>query len=182
VAAADIPAEYQDQLGTVTAAGTMPALREFVEAGGAIIAIGESATNLAEYFELPMSDHLVRNGQPIPSSAFYAPGSIMRVHVDTTHPAAFGMRTATDLFFDNSEVWRLGADARERGVRPIAWFDTPAPLRSGWAWGQEHLDQGVVAVEASVGRGRLLLFGTDILKRAQPHATFTFLFNGIYRR
>jgi len=86
------------------------------------------------------------------------------------------------MFFDNSEVWQLAADARERGVRPIAWFDTATPLRSGWAWGQQHLEDGVLAVEAEVGRGRLILFGNDILKRAQPHATFKMLFNGIYRR
>jgi hypothetical protein len=177
-----IPAEYQDQIGSITAGQTMPQLREFVESGGTLIAIGGSATNLAEYFALPVSDHLARGGQPIPSSEFYAPGSVMRVHVDTTHPVAFGMRTNTDMFFDNSEVWQLAADARERGVRPIAWFDTATPLRSGWAWGQEHLEDGVLAVEAEVGRGRLILFGNDILKRAQPHATFKLLFNGIYRR
>jgi len=176
-----IPAEYQGQLGSLTAA-TMSQLREFVESGGTLIAIGSSATNAAAYFALPMSNYLERAGERLPASEHYVPGSILRAHVDTTHPVAYGMRTATDMFFDNAEVWRLGADARERGVRAIAWFDSAAPLRSGWAWGQHHLEGGVIAVEAEVGRGRLLLFGTDILKRAQPHATFKFLFNGIYRR
>jgi hypothetical protein len=32
-----------------------------------------------------------------------------------------------------------------------------------------------------VGRGRILLFGPEILKRAQPHATFKLLFNALYR-
>jgi hypothetical protein len=31
-----------------------------------------------------------------------------------------------------------------------------------------------------VGNGRVLLFGPEILQRAQPHGTFKFLFNGIY--
>ena len=63
---------------------------------------------------------------------------------------------------------------------PLAWFDSPTPLRSGWAWGQQYLVNGVAAVEATVGKGRVVLFGPEILKRAQPHATFKLLFNVLY--
>jgi hypothetical protein len=66
-------------------------------------------------------------------------------------------------------------------VTPVAWFDSARPLRSGWAWGQQYLESGVVAVEAAVGKGRVMLFGPEILERAQPHGTFKFLFNAIYR-
>jgi len=31
----------------------------------------------------------------------------------------------------------------------------------------------------TLGKGRVLLFGPEILQRAQPHGTFKFLFNGI---
>jgi hypothetical protein len=65
-------------------------------------------------------------------------------------------------------------------VRPIAVFDTETPLRSGWAWGQRYLKGGVIAAEATVGKGRVLLFGPEILQRAQPHGTFKLLFNAIY--
>jgi hypothetical protein len=64
-------------------------------------------------------------------------------------------------------------------VQTIAWFDSATPLRSGWAWGQEHLAGGIAIAEAKVGSGRLVLFGPQILFRAQPHGTFKFLFNGI---
>ena len=67
------------------------------------------------------------------------------------------------------------------GVRPIATFDTATPLRSGWAWGQQYLEGGVLAIEAALGKGRVLLYGPEILHRAQPHGTFKLLFNGIYR-
>jgi hypothetical protein len=59
-------------------------------------------------------------------------------------------------------------------------FDNATPLRSGWAWGQKYLDGGVIAIDARVGKGRALLFGPEILHRAQPHGTFKLLFNGIY--
>jgi hypothetical protein len=66
-------------------------------------------------------------------------------------------------------------------VKAFAWFDSPTPLHSGWAWGQKYLDGGVVAIDAPVGRGHLVLYGPEILQRAQPHGTFKLLFNAIYR-
>jgi len=176
----DIPAEYRDQIGSISVDRTLPQLQQFIENGGTVIAIGTSATNLATFLKLPIADHLVENGAALPVTKFYAPGSVLRAHVDTTSPVAAGMKADTDVFFDNSPVWTLGPDAAARGVKPVAWFDSKTPLRSGWAWGQAYLDGGVIAVDATVGKGRLLMFGADILQRAQPHATFKFLFNGIY--
>lgn len=177
-----VPAEYAGQQGSISADVTMPALKQFVEAGGTIIAIDSSATNFGAYLNLPMSNHLVENGTPIPQTKFYAPGSVLQARVDTSSPFAYGMQDHTDIFFDNSPVWTLGPDAAAQGVKPLAWFDTPTPLRSGWAWGQAYLDKGVIGIDATVGAGRVLLFGPEILQRGQPHGTFKFLFNGIWTR
>jgi hypothetical protein len=76
--------------------------------------------------------------------------------------------------------FRLKPDASLSGVKPVAWFDSDKPLRSGWAWGQKYLQDGVAVAEASIGKGKLLLFGPEITFRGQPHGTFKFLFNGIY--
>ena len=48
------------------------------------------------------------------------------------------------VFFDESPAFRLQPEAALKGVKPVAWFDSPTPLRSGWAWGQQYLDQAVV--------------------------------------
>jgi hypothetical protein len=90
------------------------------------------------------------------------------------------MTERTDFFFDNSPVFKLGANAAAAGVRAFAQFDSPTPLHSGWAWGQKYLDGGVIAVEAKVGKGRVILYGPEILQRAQPHGTFKLLFNALY--
>ena len=183
---ASIPPEYRAQLGRVSGERTIPRLREFVQAGGTIVAIGESAANLAGHFELPLENHLVENGSALPRARYFVPGSVLSARVDTSHPAAAGVSAAAgvparvDFFFDNSPVFKLGSGAAAAGVRAIAWFDTATPLRSGWAWGQHYLKDGVVAVEARVGKGRVLLFGPEILHRAQPHGTFKFLFNSVY--
>ena len=178
-APADLPAEYRDHWGSVTADRTLPQIKSFVEAGGTVIAIGSSATNLAAFLRLPIEDHLVEAGAPLARTKFYVPGSVMSARVDTTIGVAFGMPDRTSVFFDESPVFKLGAGAAAAGLKRVAWFDSPTPLRSGWAWGQAYLDQGVIALEVPVGRGKVLLFAPEILQRAQPHGTFKFLFNGI---
>jgi hypothetical protein len=184
-AGANIPAQYQSQLGAYTAAQTVPHLKKFLEDGGTILAVGRSSTNLAELIGLPVDNHLVERSsdgtsRALPSEKYYVPGSILKVAVDTTAPIAHGMTSPLDVFFDNSPVFRLEPEAALKGVRPIAWFDSPSPLRSGWAFGQGYLQGGIAVVEAPVGKGRLFLFGPEITFRAQPHGTFKFLFNGIY--
>jgi len=116
----------------------------------------------------------------LPREKFYVPGSVMQVEVDNTLPVAQGLPKEVDVFFDESPVFTLGADAAAKGVKPVAWYDSPHTLRSGWAWGQQYLDKGVAIAEAQVGKGKLYMFGPEITFRGQPAGTFKFLFNGIY--
>jgi len=177
--ASTIPSEFRDQLGAMSVQRTLPAIKAFVENGGTTIAIGTSAANLAAFLQLPVENQVAENGQPLPRTTFYVPGSVMQTRVDVNDPLGFGMAGQTDVFFDESPAFRLGANAAAAGVKRVAWYDGKTPLRSGWAWGQEVLDQGAAAVSAKVGKGNVLLFGPEILQRAQPHGTFKFLFNGI---
>ena len=180
---ANIPPEFRGQQGDITTATTVPQLKSFLEAGGTVIAIG-SSTSIATHLGLPVENALVETvdgrQRPLPREKYYIPGSLLGARVDNSLPIAHGMGPRADFFFDNSPVFRLGPGAEAAGVRRIAWFDSAAPLRSGWAWGQSVLDNGVVAIDATVGRGKLFLFGPEITFRAQPHGTFKFLFNGIY--
>ena len=178
-----IPAEFRDRLGSVSVSRTVPELRTFVEAGGTLLAIG-SSTNIAYHFGLPIRNALLEQrgtGEvPLPEEKFFVPGSILEARVDTTNPLAYGLDERVHLFFDHSPAFRLAPDAGAKGVKAVAWFDSPAPLRSGWAWGQHYLDQTAQVIDAPVGRGRVLLMGPEIAWRAQPHGTFKLLFNGIY--
>src|SRR5690606_19544824 len=114
------------------------------------------------------------------SDKYYVPGSILRVAVDKTAPSAAGAADHVDVYFNNSPVFRLHPNAAARGVRPVMWFDSERPLRSGWAWGQNYLEGGTTAFEAAVGQGKAFVFGPEITFRAQPHGTFKFLFNAIH--
>ncbi|HKQ78161.1 MAG TPA: M14 metallopeptidase family protein [Blastocatellia bacterium] len=172
----NVPAEYQSHLGRVSVEKTLPQIKEFIEKGGAVIAIGESSANLAAHLKLPLENYLVEEGRPLPRTRYYVPGSILSARIDAAHPIAHGMDERADMFFENNPVFKLSGES----VKSIAWFDTKTPLRSGWAWGQQYLENGVVAVEAKIGKGKVILFGPEILKRAQPHGAFKLLFNGIY--
>jgi hypothetical protein len=179
-----IPEEFRGWLGRITPEKTIPQLKKFLEDGGTIITVG-SSTSLAYYLGLPVSNYLVERTptggeRELPREKFYVPGSILRVAVDTKSPVAAGLPNDLDVFFDEDPVFRLDPDAQLKGVKPVAWFDSPHPLRSGWAWGQNYLEGGVAVAEATVGKGKLYLFGPEITFRAQPHGTFKFLFNGIY--
>ena len=179
-----IPAEFRDRLGNVTVTKTVPRLRDFINAGGTILAIGGS-TSLAYNLVLPIANGLMEkqsdgSERALPREKFYVPGSILQVQVDNTNPLGYGIPEKLDVFFDNSPVFRLRPEASIKDVRPVAWFDSDKPLRSGWAWGQKYLQDGVAVAEANIGRGKLFIFGPEITFRGQPHGTFKFLFNGIY--
>ena len=175
----DIPDEYRNRLGTVTADVTVPQLRAFLEDGGTIITIGTSA-NLATHLDLPIGNHLVdENGRPLRMQDYFIPGSLLEARVDNTRPVAYGMGDHAIVTFSRSPVFRIEAGAEAQGVRRVAWYDSATPLRSGWAWGQEHLQDGLAAVEADVGEGKLYIFGPEVLFRGQPYGTFKFVFNGI---
>jgi hypothetical protein len=175
--------EFKNRLGRYSVAKSVPAIKAFLEAGGKVVTVG-SSTVLGEHLGL-VEDHLVEKtatgAKQLGREKYYVPGSVLRAEVNAAHPLAWGMAKDLDLFFDNSPVFELHPDSPLRGVSAVAWFPNATPLRSGWAWGQHYLEGGVSVAEASVGQGRLMMFGAEITFRGQPHGTFKFLFNGIYR-
>ncbi len=181
----NIPAEHQFRMGRITAENSIPALREFMEKGGKIVTIGSSA-NLAFHLDLPVRNALVEmvNGKEVslPNEKYYTPGSVLRTKTALDQSANWGMEEYTDIYFARSPVFHLTAEGTANGlIKPLMWFDTATPLRSGWAWGQSYLQDGVNAFEASVGQGKLLVFGPEITFRAQAHGTFKLLFNQLYK-
>jgi len=179
-----IPAEFRSMLGRVTVSKTVPELKKFAENGGTVLTIG-SSTALGHHLGLPIRDALVERvaggaERPLPREKYYIPGSILEARIDNTQPLAYGMGEHAMVFYDESPAFRLQPEAAMKGVRPIAWYDGPTPLRSGWAWGQQYLDQAVSIIEAQVGKGHVVLFGNEVNWRGQPHGTFKLLFNGIY--
>jgi hypothetical protein len=180
----EIPGEYRSHLGRITAEKSIPQLRKFLQAGGCIVTIG-SSTNLAYHLGLPVHDALTElvggRERKLPNEKFYVPGSVLQVSVDSTQEAAWGMGGTADVYFEQSPVFDISPSTYATGeIKPIAWFPNDKPLRSGWAWGQAYLRNGIAAFVANVGKGRLYAFGPEITFRAQTHGVFKFLFNEMY--
>jgi hypothetical protein len=172
-----IPEEYRDRLGQVTVETTIPRIREFLEAGGTVIAL-EGSTSLATHLGLPVRDYLTdADGTSLSSEEFFVPGSLLEVRLQGTSPVLHGVRDPLIVNFARSPVF--GMDENGEGIHPLGTYEDEAPLRSGWAWGQEHLQGGMAFLEANVGEGTLLLFGPQVTYRGQTHATFPLVFNGI---
>ncbi|HJQ68840.1 MAG TPA: M14 family metallopeptidase [Blastocatellia bacterium] len=89
--AGSYPPEYT---GGITEAGAAN-LKSFVEAGGVLVCLNASTEMAVKRFDLPVKNLL----EGLRRDQFYAPGSIFRASLDTSHPVAYGMPAEADLYF-----------------------------------------------------------------------------------
>ncbi|RAK60289.1 peptidase [Phenylobacterium hankyongense] len=172
-----IPKEYRAWLGSVTEK-TAAQVDAFAKAGGSVVTIG-SSNYLAAPLKLPVEDGMIdpKTGKSMLRTTFYSPGALLTATVDNRQPLAYGMPTSVSVFYDNSPIFRPAVGA---GVSKVAWFQGDKVLKSGWAFGQEHLNGMNAILDVSVGRGHVFLMGPEVTQRAQPAGTYKFLFNAIY--
>jgi len=183
--AEEVPEIYQVTLGKITAEKSIPALNAFLQSGGTIITIGSSA-NLAYHLNIPVRNALVEmvagKEKSLPGEKFYIPGSVMQITLDNEYKANWGMNKNADVYFSASPVFKLLPDAIARKeVVPLAWYASDKTLRSGWAFGQSYLQDGIAAFEAKVGAGKLFVYGPEITFRGQTHSNYKMLFNQLYK-
>jgi len=181
----ETPEEFKKTIGNLSSENSIPALKKFMEDGGTVLTIGTS-TNLAYHLKLPVTNALVEtvNGvqKNLPNEKFYIPGSVMQVTIDPSGPNTWGMKSTADVYFDDSPVFNISPEAQSKGIiKPIAWFASDKTLRSGWAWGQSYLKNGIAGFDAQVGKGKLVAYGPEITFRAQTHGTFKLVFNQLYK-
>jgi hypothetical protein len=152
------------------------ALKEFVRAGGTLLAIGGSTLLPIEEFPLPLRNAL----RDAPPGQFSCPGSILRIFVDNTAAAGYGMPEEASAVFYNNLAFEPTAPLGDAEVRAIAKYPASGLLKSGWMQGEQFLADRIAAAEVRMGKGRVIVYGFAVQKRAQPHGTFKLLFNGIH--
>lgn len=142
------------------------------------MALDSSAEYVIERFGLPVENALA----DVPEGKLDCPGSMLRLHVDTSHPLTLGMRSEEAGYFASSPAFRTHVpDGRfERHVLARYPDDEKDILISGYLRGGEHLERLAAAVEYRIGKGRVVLIGFRAQHRAQPHRTFKLLFNAFY--
>jgi hypothetical protein len=164
------PAAYTQGIG----AEGVENLRRFVEEGGTLICFDASTEFAIKQLGLPVRNVLAE----LKSSEFYCPGSILQLDLDTAHPLARGFSRNVDAYFVNSAAFEVTDKERTRVVARYAEKDV---LRSGWLLGERYIAGKAALVEATLGRGRVVLFGFRPQHRAQTWGTFPLIFNAIMR-
>ncbi len=164
------PARYTGGLGT---AG-VDALRDFVDAGGTLVAFNQTCDLVIGALDLPVADVLTDAGP----EDFYGPGSLLRLQVDTSAALAAGMPAQAAAWFESGPAFDVRDPTRVRVV--ARWpADSAAVLMSGWLLGASRLAGRAALVEVRRGRGHVVLFGFRPQYRGQSLATFPLLFNAL---
>jgi hypothetical protein len=165
-ASGTMPDEYTGGLG---AAG-VAALREFVEAGGTLVALNSATAFAIEQLSLPVVNALAG----VDSSVFFCPGSILKARFDATQPLGHGLPETTPVWFEDSPAFDVARGA------VVARYEDEDPLLSGWLLGGSRLKGKAALVEVPLGKGRVVLFGFRPQYRAQSRVTYAALLNALY--
>ena len=164
------PARFAGGLGQ----SGVQALRDFVDGGGTLIAFNDACDFAIGALDLPVTNVLAA----LSPREFYAPGSIFRLRLDTSHPVAAGETEETVAWFESGPAFEVRDPSRVRviGRYPERPEDV---LLSGWVLGANQVAGKAALVEVRRGRGRVILFGFRPQYRAQSQATYPLLFNAL---
>jgi hypothetical protein len=150
-------------------------LREFVRAGGTLLAFNQTASSLIPLFSLPVRNVLDGLG----NDKFYCAGSLLRVeqqHSDM--PINYGIPSSPVVMFERGPAFETLPGFK--GVVLAKYAKETDPLESGMILHSEVLHDKYAALELAYGRGLILLYGFKPQQRAQAHGTYRYLFNALY--
>ena len=168
---APAPPEFTGGIGAEGAT----ALRSFVTRGGTLLAFNRASQYTIDRLRVPVRNVLAG----LDSSRFYAPGSLLKVTVDTSHPLAFGLRSEESVWFESGPAFEIATVPNEDAA-PVMRYPLKDILASGWLLGKGYLANQAAVLDIPVGNGHIVLFGIRPQYRGQPNATFKMFFNGLY--
>ncbi|HYH06122.1 MAG TPA: M14 metallopeptidase family protein [Thermoanaerobaculia bacterium] len=170
----EMPPEYRGALGSNGA----EALRKFVDAGGSLIAFGDSCDYVVEQFNIPVRNALAG----VRSEDYSNPGSLVRIHLRPDHPVTAGMPAQTAAFLDGAIAFDTTSPATDMQRWVLASYPEADEdiLLSGWIHGADRLTRKAAAVAVTYGKGKIVLFGFRPQHRGQTHATFPLVFNALW--
>jgi hypothetical protein len=166
-----VPGEYSGGIGEVGVA----ALREFVLAGGTLIAFNNASMFAVGDLGLPVKNVL----EGVKNEDFFCSGSLLRVEVqDMTHSAVWGLPHDPIVMFERGPAFEGKEGFRGRVL--AAYPKDQSPLMSGYLLHPERIQGKAAAMEVQYGKGRVYLLGFRPQWRGQSHGTYKFFFNAIY--
>ncbi len=167
-----LPDEYAGGIG----AEGVKALEQFVRDGGTLVTLDSSSLLPIREFGIPVRNTLETIGR----DRFSCPGGLLEIALDPNHPVAYGMPETSAAYFAQGPAFATMVPGSGQDRAVIARFPDGPLLMSGWIQGEELLRRRAAAVEVTLGKGRIILFGLRIQHRSQTHATYKLLFNSIH--
>lgn len=165
----DVPPEYSGGIGMEGVSN----LKEFVRNGGTLITMGSSAELPIEYFGVKVSNVLKEDREKPPEKReFFAPGSILLTD-SSDSLISYGLPSEIPIFYNEEPVfeWKEGS--------AVLKFPEFNPLLSGIIKGENLIKGKSPLIEIPYGKGKIVMFGFDVIHRAQAYGTFRLLFNAI---
>ena len=73
-------------------------------------------------------------------------------------------------------------EENDKNINPriAAKYPNESPLISGWMIGDKYIKGKTAVMDVPFGKGKIILFGFNVVNRAQAYSTFKLLFNAIY--
>jgi hypothetical protein len=175
--------EYTGGIGTKG----LVELEDFARKGGTLLAFDSAAGLFTQNFPIGVRTLLAPpsgRDEDVNPNSFYAPGTLIRIDVDTKLPVAFGMRSQSVAMTTGGQAFEVTllkeSNQGEREVKVIAHYAKQDLLASGWLSGERAVLGKPVAVHARLGQGGVYLYGFRPQFRGQPYGTFKLVLNAIY--
>jgi hypothetical protein len=167
-------------------------LERFVRDGGTLVALNESVEWVIEELGLPVRNVV----QDMDAESFFAPGSLVRLELDSRHPMAGPLSAELAAWLEGGYAFEVAQDAQVRVVARYGALASesagesesvssePPPdgdglLLSGWLQGGEHIAGRPAIVDIPLGEGRIILFGFRPQYRGQSLVTLPLLFEAL---
>lgn len=154
----------------------LDALKQFVSAGGTLVALGEACNLVVEKMPVGVKDlkHTFTRDQ------HFAPGAVVNLQVDTASPIGWGAAPDTWGYYINSPFFQLTEGFASQKVSVVARYPNTGVNASGWLRGEDLMFGRAAVVSIEMNPGKIVLFGIRPQHRAQTHATLPLLFNALY--
>jgi hypothetical protein len=150
-------------------------LKNFLHQGGTIVSWGGAAAQVAGILDLPIEN----KAADVSRNDFFAPGSVVLVELDTSHPVNFGMNSKAAVQIRRGPLLIPKATLNV-GPATIGIYPEYDARLSGFLLGEDFMQgSGAVVVQPS-GKGKVVLFSYLPQFRGMTHAAFKQVFNTLF--
>ncbi|HLW77673.1 MAG TPA: hypothetical protein VKS01_11825, partial [Bryobacteraceae bacterium] len=166
-----VPGQYAGGIGEEGAQN----LRDFVTAGGTLIAFGNATLFAVDQFNLPLTNVV----QGLSQNQFFCSGSLLKVEIrDPNHEVVQGLPETLPIMFERNPVFDTRPGFRGRVL--ASYVKDRSPLLSGFLLGAPLIEGKAAALDANYGGGHIILLAFRPQWRGQSHGTYKFFFNAVY--